>query len=108
MTAFEIRKELANRYNLEIHNVCCYHCKYWGFNCGKVLNSYCESRCTKRKKRLDMGKSILSWLRSKIRKVKEVARLRRFFFIFSLDEFRLKNLSKNFLKKVLTFSENLL
>lgn len=39
MTAFEIREELANRYNLEIRNVCCYHCKYWGFNCGKVLNS---------------------------------------------------------------------
>ena len=50
MTAFEIREELANRYNLEIRNICCYQCKYWGFNCGKVLNSYCESRCTKRKK----------------------------------------------------------
>ena len=50
MTAFEIQKELANRYNLEIRNVCCYQCKYWGFNCGKVLNSYNESRCTKRKK----------------------------------------------------------
>ena len=46
-----------------------------------------------------MGKAILSWLRSKIRKVKEVARLRRFFFIFSLDEFRLKNLSKIFFEK---------
>ena len=49
MTAFEIQKELANRYNLEIRNVCCYQCKYWGFNCGKVLNAQCESRCTKRK-----------------------------------------------------------
>ena len=46
-----------------------------------------------------MGKAILSWLRSKIRKVKEVARSRRFFFIFSLDEFRLKNLSKIFFEK---------
>ena len=46
-----------------------------------------------------MGKAILSWLRSKIRKVKEVARSRRFFFIFSLDEFRLKNLFKKFFEK---------
>lgn len=50
MTAFEIREELANRYNLEIRNVCCYHCEYWGYNRGKVLNSQCESRCTKRMK----------------------------------------------------------
>ena len=46
-----------------------------------------------------MGKAILSWLRSKIRKVKEVARSRRFFFIFSLDEFRLKNLFKKIFEK---------
>lgn len=46
-----------------------------------------------------MGKSILSWLRSKIRKVKEVARSRRFFFIFSLDEFRLKNIFKKIFEK---------
>ena len=46
-----------------------------------------------------MGKTILSWLRSKVRKVKEVARLRRFFFIFSLDEFRLKNILKKIFEK---------
>lgn len=50
MTAFEIREELANRYNFEIRDVCCYHCRYWDYNCGKVLNSQCESRCAKRKK----------------------------------------------------------
>lgn len=50
MTAFEIREELANRYNFKIRDVCCYHCRYWGYNCGKVLNSQCESRCTKRKR----------------------------------------------------------
>ena len=51
MTTQEIRNELANRYGYEdARKVCCYNCKYWGFNCGKVLNSYCESRCTKRKK----------------------------------------------------------
>lgn len=46
-----------------------------------------------------MGRAILSWLCSKIRKVKEVARSRRFFFIFSLDEFRLKNIFKKFFEK---------
>lgn len=49
MTTFEIREELANRYNLEIRNVCCYHCEYWGYNRGKVLNSVGESKCMKRK-----------------------------------------------------------
>ena len=49
MTTFEIREELANRYNIEIRNVCCYHCEYWGYNCGKVLNSVGESKCMKRK-----------------------------------------------------------
>lgn len=39
MTAFGIREELANRYNFEIRDVCCYHCEYWGYNRGKVLNS---------------------------------------------------------------------
>ena len=46
----EIKKELAERYEVEERQVQCYNCRYWGFNCGKVLNSRCESRCTKRKK----------------------------------------------------------
>lgn len=46
-----------------------------------------------------MGKAILSWLRSKIRKVKGMARSRRFFFIFSLDEVRLKNIFKKIFEK---------
>ena len=108
MTAFEIREELANRYKFEIRDVCCYHCKYWGFNCGKILNSQCESRCTKRKKGLDMGRAILSWLRSKIRKVKEAVLCTVSFSSSYLDELRLKNLFKKILKKVLTFSRNLL
>lgn len=49
MTTFQIREELANRYNLEIRDVCCYHCEYWGYNRGKVLNSVGESKCMKRK-----------------------------------------------------------
>lgn len=49
MTAQEIREELANRYNFEIRDVCCYHCEYWGYNRGKVLNSVGESKCMKRK-----------------------------------------------------------
>nr|DAH09487.1 MAG TPA: hypothetical protein [Caudoviricetes sp.] len=50
MTAFEIREELANRYNLEIRYICCHYCKYWDYNRGKALNSQHESRCAKRVK----------------------------------------------------------
>ena len=50
-----------------------------------------------------MGEPILSRFCSKIRKVKEMARLRRFFFIFSLDEIRLKNLFKKFFEKSIDF-----
>ena len=50
MDAKTIRQELCERYGYtDPYKVCCYNCKYWGFNCGKVLNSQCESRCTKRK-----------------------------------------------------------
>lgn len=39
-----IRQELCERYGYtDPYKVCCY-------NCGKVLNSRCESKCTKRKK----------------------------------------------------------
>ena len=51
MTAKTIRQELCEQYGYtDPYKVCCYHCKYWGYNCGKVLNSQGESRCTKRKK----------------------------------------------------------
>lgn len=51
MDAKTIRQELCERYGYtDPYKVCCYNCKYWGYNCGKVLNSRCESKCTKRKK----------------------------------------------------------
>lgn len=49
MTALEIRTELAKRYNFSLAKVKCYYCAYWGYNCGKVLNSMGESKCMKRK-----------------------------------------------------------
>lgn len=56
-------------------------------------------------KGLDMGEAVLSRFCSKIRKVKEVARLRRFFFIFSLDEVRLKNIFRKNFEKDIDFSK---
>lgn len=52
-----------------------------------------------------MGEAVLSRFCSKIRKVKEVARLRRFFFIFSLDEVRLKNIFRKNFEKGIDFSK---
>ena len=46
-----IRQSLAEKYNLsDPKKVCCYYCKNWGYNNGKVINSKCESRCLKNKK----------------------------------------------------------
>ena len=43
------RKAIANEHGLkEAADVRCYHCKAWGYNCGKVMNSIGESRCTRR------------------------------------------------------------
>lgn len=45
----KIREELAKSQGLECGNDArCYHCKKWGYNCGKPMNSMGESRCTKR------------------------------------------------------------
>lgn len=45
-----IRKELCERYNYtDPYKVACLNCKYWGYNCGKVMNDVGESRCLKRK-----------------------------------------------------------
>ena len=32
-------------------DVRCYHCKAWGYNCGKTMNSMGESRCAQRKEK---------------------------------------------------------
>lgn len=41
-----IRKEIATACGLEYDDVRCYHCKAWGYNCGKSMNSVGESCCT--------------------------------------------------------------
>lgn len=46
----EIKRELAEWYDVEENKVCCYYCKYWGYNCGKVLNNVGESHCLVKKK----------------------------------------------------------
>ena len=46
----QIREELAKSQGLECgSDARCYHCKKWGYNCGKSMNSMGESRCTERK-----------------------------------------------------------
>lgn len=47
-----IRENLAVNQGLKCgENVKCYHCKLWGYNRGKVMNSMGESRCAIRKER---------------------------------------------------------
>lgn len=46
----ELKRELAERYDVEGRKVRCYYCKYWGYNCGKAMNDIGESRCLVRKK----------------------------------------------------------
>lgn len=42
-----IRENIAKEQGLECgSDVRCYHCKRWGYNCGKSMNSMGESRCT--------------------------------------------------------------
>lgn len=45
-----VKNSVSDTATLTPYKVCCYNCKYWGFNCGKILNSQGVSRCTKRKK----------------------------------------------------------
>ena len=45
------RKEIATACGIEYDDVRCYHCKAWGYNCGKSMNSVGESRCTIGKKK---------------------------------------------------------
>ena len=41
-----VRKEIATACDLDYDDVRCYHCKKWGYNCGKPMNSVGESCCT--------------------------------------------------------------
>lgn len=42
-----IRATIAKEQGLEDawNDVRCYHCKKWGYNCGKAMNSVGESKC---------------------------------------------------------------
>ena len=46
----EIRENIAKEQGLANGSeVRCYHCQKWGYNCGKVMDSMGQSRCTLRK-----------------------------------------------------------
>lgn len=49
MTSKEIRKQIAEQFNLTPEEVRCYHCKKWGYNRGCVMNSMGESACALRR-----------------------------------------------------------
>lgn len=49
MTSNEIRKQIAEQFNLDPKDVRCYHCKKWGYNRGCVMNSVGESACALRR-----------------------------------------------------------
>ena len=43
----QIREDLAKNQGLECgKDARCYHCKKWGYNCGKVMDSMGQSKCT--------------------------------------------------------------
>ena len=42
----QIRENLAKKEGLECgSDVRCYHCKKWGYNCGKAMDSMGRSKC---------------------------------------------------------------
>lgn len=46
----QMREDLAKSQGLECgKDVRCYHCKKWGYNCGKVMDSMGQSKCAMRK-----------------------------------------------------------
>lgn len=48
MTANDIKNNLACQFNLNPKDIGCFNCAKWGYNNGRVLNSYFESRCLRR------------------------------------------------------------
>jgi hypothetical protein len=47
----QIRADIATIQGLQrVDAVRCLYCKKWGYNCGEVMNSMGESRCTIRKR----------------------------------------------------------
>ena len=46
----QMREEIAKSQGHECgKDVRCYHCKKWGYNCGKVMDSMGQSKCTRDK-----------------------------------------------------------
>ena len=46
----QMREDLAKSQGLECgKDARCYHCKKWGYNCGKAMDSMGQSKCTMRK-----------------------------------------------------------
>ena len=46
----QMREEIAKSQGLECgKDARCYHCKKWGYNCGKVMDSVGQSKCTRDK-----------------------------------------------------------
>ena len=44
----QMREEIAKSQGLECgEDVRCYQCKKWGYNCGKVMGSVGQSKCTR-------------------------------------------------------------
>lgn len=50
MTVEEIKKEISENKHCEEFRIKCKNCKYWGYNNGKVKNSYGDSKCLLLKK----------------------------------------------------------
>lgn len=47
-----LKKELAEKNHCKMIKVCCYHCKYFGYNNGLDLNSVGSAKCEKLKKKV--------------------------------------------------------
>ena len=45
MTTREIRKQIAEQFNLAPEDVRCYHCKRWGYNRGNFMTDTGCARC---------------------------------------------------------------
>lgn len=51
ITVEEIKLEVAKKNNCEVSCVNCGHCKHWGYNNGKPMNSVFDSRCAVHKEK---------------------------------------------------------
>lgn len=49
MTVIEIKQNISTATGCDCNDIKCKNCVHWGFNKGYVMNSMCESRCTRLK-----------------------------------------------------------